>query len=80
MGSSVTPEERTDIAMRLMSMKIALRTLVDHLNAAAEVAKDYGDPALAFATYHLSESVSEYSSALTRFVTGELEDAVKEGR
>jgi hypothetical protein len=50
------------------------------LNASAEVAKEYGAPALAFATFHLSESVSEYSLALTKFVTEEIEDATEEGR
>jgi len=80
MGSSMTPDERTDIVLRMMAMSVTLRTLVESLNASAEVAKEYGATSLAFATFHLSESVSEYSLALTKFVTEEIEDATEEGR
>ena len=68
----MTPDERTAIALRLFELNKSMASLRIHIEAAAELAKDAGETGLAFATYHLSESIAVYTTTLNRFIAGEL--------
>lgn len=69
---ALTPDERTSLALRLFELNKSLSILRIHIEAAAEIAKEAGETGLAFATYHLAESIAAYATALNRFITGEI--------
>lgn len=66
------PEERAALALRLFDMNKSMAALRIHIDAAAELAKEAGAMDLAFATFHLSESIAVYTNTLNRFIAGEL--------
>ena len=70
----MTPEEKDAAVNRLVAANVMFRDLRDSLNDAAALAKEHGASALAFAAYHLSESLGSYATELTKFVCGELQD------
>lgn len=68
----MTPEERSSLALRLFELNKSMSVLRLHMEAAAVLAKEAGETGLAFATYHLSESIAVYTTTLNRFIAGEL--------
>lgn len=66
--------EREALAVRLIATNQAMRELGEQMESAAAVAKAVGATDLAFATYHLSESISVYMVALNNFLVKELKD------
>lgn len=64
--------EREEMAARLIATNRAMRELREEMDVAASVAKAAGATDLAFATYHLSESISVYMVALNNFLVKEL--------
>jgi hypothetical protein len=71
---AVTHEERVDLAVRLVAMQQALRTVCEGAEAAAILAKEAGASGLAVATFLMKEAIEEYGRALNRFVLGEIDD------
>lgn len=67
MGAGVTPDEKLDIAERLLRMQSMLRDVVDACNAHAEICKTLGEPGLAFASFMVGESISAFSKAVVRY-------------
>lgn len=72
MDSELTPDEKADIAMRLMNMNVTLRTLKAHLEDAGDIANAVGAAGIAVATFHLAESIDAYSRAINRYVVDQL--------
>lgn len=70
----MTPDDRAGLAVRLFALNKAMRDLREHIEAAAMIAKDNGATGVAFATHHLSDSISAYMTAVNRYVTGVLDD------
>lgn len=70
----MTPEERQSLAVSLFEMNRTMRDLKERMDVAADIAKQFGATELAFATYHLSDSISVYTSAMNRFVAGEINE------
>ena len=68
----MTPRE--EFAIRMLAMTRAMRDLRDEIDAAAELAKAVGATDLAFATYHLSESIAVYATTLNSYMVRELRD------
>lgn len=68
----MTPLERTALAVRLFDMNKAMRDLREHMEFAAQAAKQAGATDLAFATYFLSESIDVYTTRMNAFVTEHL--------
>lgn len=66
--------EREALAVRLIAMNRAMRALREEIDIAAELAKAVGALDLAFATFHLSESISVYTVALNNFMVSELKE------
>lgn len=65
---------REEFAVRMIAMNRAMLDLRDEIDAAAELAKEVGATDLAFATYHLSESIAVYATALNSYMVRELRD------
>lgn len=70
----MTPEERAAVAIRLFDMNRAMRDLQEHMADAADIAKQLGATGLAFATYHLSDSIAVYTATMNRYFAGELNE------
>ena len=70
----MTPEERSDLAVRLFAVNRTMRELRESIDSAADLAKATGATGLAFATYHLSDSIGVYMEAMNRYVSGELRE------
>lgn len=70
----MTSEERIILALRLFEMNKALSGLRVHIDDAAEIAKLAGATDVAFATFHLSESIAVYASTINRYVTEQLSE------
>lgn len=70
----MTPEERVALAIRLFELNRTMRDLREHIDAAAILAKASGATGLAFATFHLSDSIAVYTDAMNRYVTEELSE------
>lgn len=68
----MTRAEREALAVRLIVTNRAMRELREEIDTAATVAKAAGATDLAFATFHLSESISVYMVALNNFLVKEL--------
>lgn len=68
----MTPEECIAIAVRLFEMNKTLSALRDHIDQAAETAKSVGATELAFATYHLSDSIAVFTAAVNRYAARDL--------
>lgn len=68
----MTPRE--EFAARMIAMNRAMLNLRDEIDSAAEAAKEVGATDLAFATYHLSESIAVYTKALNSYMVRELQD------
>lgn len=69
----MTPEDRKDLAVRIFQMNKTMAVLRDHMEEAAEYAKSLDATELAFATYHLSDSIAVYVKAMNRYATQELQ-------
>lgn len=63
----MTPDEKLDIAERLLRMQSMLRDVVDSCNAHAEACKAIGEPGLAFASFMVGESISAFSKAVVLY-------------
>lgn len=64
----MTPDERADIAMRLIAMQGTLKTLREAAADQAAVCREAGATGLAFAVFMLEEAILGYSKELNRFV------------
>lgn len=71
---TVTHEERVDLAVRLVAMQQALRTVIDGAEQAGQLAKEAGAGGLAVATFLMKESIEEYAKELNRFILGDIVD------
>ncbi|NBW13945.1 MAG: hypothetical protein EBR82_68035 [Caulobacteraceae bacterium] len=71
----MTPQDRTQLAARLFVMNATMRDLQEYISEAAAIAKESNATALAFATFHLSESLAVYIAEVNRFATGALEES-----
>lgn len=66
----MTPEDRQDIAVRLIAMQNTLRSVFEACEAQAALCNDAGAKRLAFATHMVRESLITYSKELNSFVLG----------
>ncbi len=71
---AVTHEERVDLAVRLVAMQQALRTVCDGAEEAGQLAKAAGAGGLAVATFLMKEAIEEYAKELNRFILGDIVD------
>lgn len=69
----IDPEERAERVAHMLEMNGVMRTLRDQIDTAAEMAKDCGETSLAFAAFHLAESIGVYMREVTGFMQRELE-------
>jgi len=69
-----TPEERADKIVHMVTMNRTMRTLRDQIAAAAELAKESDELPLAFAAFHLADSIGVYMKEVTGFMQRELEE------
>lgn len=72
----MTPDERVAIALRLYEMNKTLSALRIYIDEAAELSKLAGATAVAFATFHLADSIAVYTDAMNRYVTEELKGSL----
>ncbi len=68
----MTPLDRAALAVKLFDMNKAMRDLREHMDFAAETARQAGATDLAFATHFLSESIDVYMNRMNAFVTEHL--------
>lgn len=73
------PDETAELIRKMLVMNHTLRDLRESIDAGAEVAKAADEPALAFAAFHLSDSIGVYSRELTKFMRKEIERGKEEG-
>ena len=66
-------EESAELIRKMLVMNKTLRELRGAITAGAEVAKLADEPALAFAAYHLADSIVVYSTELSKFLRKEIE-------
>lgn len=66
-------EESAELIRKMLVMNKTLRELQTAINAGAEVAKLADEPGLAFAAFHLSDSIGVYSKQLSKFLRKEIE-------
>jgi hypothetical protein len=69
---AVTHEERVDLAVRLVAMQQALRTVCEGAEEAGQLAKAAGAGGLAVATFLMKEAIEEYAKELNRFILGDI--------
>lgn len=70
----MTPDERADVAMRLIAMQGTLRTLMEAASTQAELCHEAGASGLAFSIFMLEEALRGYSKALGRWVADILDE------
>lgn len=68
-----THDENADLIRQMLVMNKTLRDLRIAIDAGAEVAKAADEPALAFAAFHLSDSIGVYAKELSKFLRREIE-------
>lgn len=64
----MTPDDRAEAARQLIFIQSTLRTLRDHVDFTARTAKAVGSLGLAFAAFHLSDSLAAYGLEVTKFI------------
>lgn len=67
------PEEKAAMLGRLVAANVVFRDLRESLGDAAELAKQNGAQGLAFAAYHLAESLRVYAAELSKFICARAE-------
>lgn len=65
-------DENAEMIRQMLVMNHTLRDLRESINAAAAVAKAADEPALAFAAFHLADSIGVYAKALSTFLRREI--------
>lgn len=66
-------DDNTEMIRQMLVMNKTLRDLRITIDAGAEVAKAVDETALAFAAFHLSESIGVYAKELSKFLRREIE-------
>jgi hypothetical protein len=66
-GAGVTDDEKLDIAERLLRMQSMLRDVCDACRQHGELCKALDEPALAFASFMVGESIASFSREVVRY-------------
>jgi hypothetical protein len=66
--------DRADMAIRMFEINRSMRTLREQIDAAAGLAKAAGATGLSLAAHHLSDSIATYTTELTKYMTGVLDE------
>jgi hypothetical protein len=69
----VTPDEKLDIAERLMRMQSMLRDVCDACRQHGELCKSIDQPGLAFASFMVGESIAAFSREVGRYTENALD-------
>lgn len=70
----MTPDEKAEAARRMINIQSTLRDMREHIELMGVMARGVGSLGLAFASFHLSDSIAVYAGEVAKFLTEEFDD------